>query len=346
MSLFLDSVSNRRNLRLLTLSPPTEVPLIHVEGETFYHYLVSSLVNRNLRETTTSGITTVTSIPSSISSIYDIGNYRTSTNVNEIAIAGASNSYSGNTRPIFNLSQIKQAISTNTTPLFIINAPNDENILWFIDGAGSVCYAHKIYNPIRTAISDSSGSLFRLPPTAQNYNFTKSYFLQNSFQLNYTAPTWNTYKSVNLPDGGSGAIDSSLCESQGGLSERGIGCAFSFGWNGMYRIYESSTGSILPPNIDYININMNFSTSPPSFNYITRIANNGMVWMIYQSSSQIYRKFSPDFGSNWYDQSTISGTFLSGTNDDLRKEFKISANGKNHIIRTSTGIYISTNYGY
>jgi hypothetical protein len=337
MSLFLDSYSNSSKLRTLNVDINL-VSIVHVIGNTFYVYSDNRILREFSAERIASG--SPTNIPSIILDVYQIGNTG-----NELVLAGIKSD--GIRLPIYTLTEIKRANSLNVTPIEFASVPDFSPLTNFIDRVTPLSFAYR-----------GGGSIYQTYNPRIDIQFpfrkiTKSYAVRSPFPISnvfyYKFDEWTTYSSISLGSVNSGvnAIMDSLCESQNAsYFTKGLGCMLSDNSSGIFRITPSTNNAV---TIDYIDTNLDLPspiiiTSNLETDIVSRITSDGKIWFAYRDSLQIYRRFSPNFGVDWYEQQTIPSTFKVGGR--LEDKFKISEDGKNHIILASNGVYVSTNYGY
>lgn len=379
MSLFLDSVSASRKIRLVNASGIGNRP-VHVVGNNFY-----TINNFNYPVVSSDGgiswnILTVN--PPLNLQFRSIGH-------SNLDIFYKQDTLDSNN--VFALSELSRAAALNVSPIKISNWSGNtlpqSGYSWrrFIyDGDFISAKSFWTDTNLQRAVlykqlqsGSQSGFLDAYSPDLNegNCEITKSLTVEGGiFQgnqsdfLGYRVGQSST--RIRLSQATDGVLRKiypwTLCEADTSSSaERGLACVFASDANGgnrgIYRIYKDNIpGGNVPdalttrPRIEFVSCNypsefqsLNAtSTGGSSF----KITEDGKIYATYNtnptpSTTRSKRWISQSFGSDWTQLPGLSN--LNHTITTLVEDsFKISTDGRNQIIRTSLGLFISTNYGY
>lgn len=240
------------------------------------------------------------------------------------------------------------ATTTLTSPIYRIYALSEIKRV----GATGTPIAHDEppFQPMRllsgfslaNGIRIQSNYLARIVSFAFDFNFTERYYVNPSNQNLYltNSSSWGadrgqSFRTISLFVSGAegkGVISSTLCESRDSVGNF-LGMLFDAQKTGLYKILLNRTNGETFVEYSPISGISSIQGTP-----VCNCTSDGKIWAVFPNGT---RFFSPNEGRAWFAQPTLNFGLVNAFDN-----FKISADGKNHMIRTSGGMFISTNYGY
>jgi hypothetical protein len=369
MSLFLDSINNQSKVFSPNITSSQE-KLAYIDGEQFVlspdYDSSATLQSLQIRRSINNGISwnITTPISSTGSRIVDIG-------------GGSSTSLSTNGKVIDGLHSVfvLTYIFDGGQPLYRIYdllrmetpgaSPNYIGFGTFLNGIGAISYYNFSTNVFNIKIL--SGITYAIPSGAGNvinfYN-SKSYSVFPQVigaRLWFVGSNWWTNASnVLVSSIGVTTFSTPIYEARGenrfttppqsttsgqivlndntALAYRENAFAFANNYTKIVKFFRTRVSQ----NISYVVEDSNYS-GPPIQEAAIDIF--GRIWIVFNESGEMRRFFSPNFGGEWIELSTLP-PLQSSPFAETPPSFKISADGRYHTYKTTDGIYISTNYGY